>query len=173
PQRVFGPIYAGEYLGKAVSVSVLDRPVGVSGGKSAAARLRATATEEIRALVGQLPRHPRLARTHGVEIVSTSVPANLRSAPLGATAAPPLLVLVGELVESGSLRARVANAKAKAGQAAVSGSVGSLRWRRILADVAEGLACLHGKGVEHGALSSENILVDAGGRAKVCLCQGL
>lgn len=162
-------MYAGEYLGKAVSVSVLDRPAGVGGGRSAAAQLRATATEEIRALVGQLPRHPRLARTHGIEVVSASVPVNLRNASSGAAAAPPMLVLVGELVEGGSLRGRVANAKAKANQAAVGGSVGGLRWRRVLVDVAEGLACLHGKGVEHGALSSENVLLDASGRAKVCM----
>lgn len=41
------------------------------------------------------------------------------------------------------------------------------RRRRVLADVAEGLACLHERGIFHGALSSENVLLDAEGRAKV------
>ncbi|CAN0432778.1 unnamed protein product, partial [Ectocarpus sp. 8 AP-2014] len=38
---------------------------------------------------------------------------------------------------------------------------------KVLADIAEGLACLHERGVSHGALSSENVLLDAEGRAKV------
>lgn len=39
--------------------------------------------------------------------------------------------------------------------------------RRVIADIAEGLAFLHERGVVHGALSSENVLLDAEGRAKV------
>lgn len=43
----------------------------------------------------------------------------------------------------------------------------SLKRRRVLADVAEGLACLHERGVYHGALSADTVLLDADGRAKV------
>ena len=42
-----------------------------------------------------------------------------------------------------------------------------LQRRRVLADVAEGLAFLHERGVWHGALSAKNVLLDAEGRAKV------
>lgn len=42
-----------------------------------------------------------------------------------------------------------------------------LRRRKVLADIAEGLACLHNRGVAHGALTTDNVLLDAEGRAKV------
>lgn len=164
---------------------------------AAAARLRLAATEEIRVLAARLSPNARLARTHGTEVVSVLVPLNVKNAPTisllgdgghagekaGAAAATvgddvgvaspptamarhcrPVLVVVGELVEGGSLRERVVRARQSSEATAVGGA---LRRRQILADVAEGLSCLHGKGLEHGALSSENVLLDAVGRAKV------
>lgn len=178
-----------------MSVSILDGP-SANASADAVSHLRATATEELRTLAARVPPHPRLARTHGTEMISASIPLNIvhaafdhkneagRRAQDGngksmddSAGSSPALVVVGELVEGGSLRKRAAVAeKPEAATGTVFGMMigllgQRLRPRQIFADVAAGLACLHGKGVAHGALSSENVLLDAAGRAKVCLMQ--
>lgn len=106
-------------------------------------------------------------------------------------AEPPALVLVSELVEGGTLRHRLAVEKAEQQRrrrrrqqqhqhqsSAVEGASGEsdelegtrrrrLERRRALADIAAGLSFLHGRGVAHGALSTENVVLGADGRAKV------
>ncbi|CAM9485723.1 unnamed protein product [Ectocarpus sp. 6 AP-2014] len=217
PQGTFGPTYAAEYLGIPVSATVLsintsDRMAAVWSTASAKL-LRRSATSELRALSSLVPLHARLARTYGNESISTQ--GSLRivhhksggggGGEQGEEDGPAALVLVGEMVEGGSLRDRIKacvaaaaaageeradvleedgeagveeNLSAKGGEgeeearAASSGEAPAaqlLRRRKVLADIAEGLACLHERGVSHGALSSENVLLDAEGRAKLSL----
>ncbi|CAM9717774.1 unnamed protein product, partial [Hapterophycus canaliculatus] len=222
----FGTTYAAEYLGMPVSATILpittSDPMAAVWSAASARLLRRSATSELRSLASLVPPHPRLARTYGNESVTTHAP--LRVVNNGATAAagqegrkeeePVALVLVGEMVDGGSLRGRI-RADAAAAATAVAekgpregGAAGdeaggesaaakvlssvstserdgseedgvpspeapatpqSLRRRRVLADVAQGLAYLHERGVSHGALASENVLLDAEGRAKLWL----
>lgn len=239
-QGVFGNAYAAEYLGMPVSATILAytsaSPVSTStsaavntstapSAVTASAVLRATATAELRTLAGLVRPHPRLARTHGNEMVSPHVPlrevnsggggggemdttGDGESVDANFAAVTTALVLVGELVDGGTLRDRVVAAGYAApcvgdegedggygdGDKPPSGletpgdfdggggkeedggvvwrwrGAGVLQRRRVLADIAEGLAYLHERGVCHGALSSDNVLVDAEGRAKVRRC---
>ncbi|CAM9572369.1 unnamed protein product [Ectocarpus sp. 12 AP-2014] len=218
PQGTFGPTYAAEYLGIPVSATVLsintsDRMAAVWSTASAKL-LRRSVTSELRALSSLVPSHARLARTYGNESISTQ--GSLRivhhksgggGGEQGEEDGPAALVLVGEMVEGGSLRDRIKACGAAAAAAgeetadvleadgevgvgveesvSAKGSEGEeearaassgeapvaqlLRRRKVLADIAEGLACLHERGVSHGALSSENVLLDAEGRAKLSL----
>ncbi|CAM9302839.1 unnamed protein product, partial [Ectocarpus fasciculatus] len=222
PEGTFGPTYAAEYLGIPVSATVLsintsDRMAAVWSTASAKL-LRRSATSELRALSSLVPSHARLARTYGNESISTqgslrivhhkSGGAGGAGGEQGKEDGPAALVLVGEMVEGGSLRDRIkacggaaaAAAATAAGEetvdvlevdgeagvedklsakrgegeeeASAAGGGGApaaqlLRRRKVLADIAEGLACLHERGVFHGALSSENVLLDAEGRAKL------
>ncbi|CAN0079868.1 unnamed protein product, partial [Ectocarpus sp. 8 AP-2014] len=222
PQGTFGPTYAAEYLGIPVSAAVLsintsDRMAAVWSTASAKL-LRRSATSELRALSSLVPSHARLARTYGNESISTQGSLRIVHHKSGggdgeqgeqgeedAEDGPAALVLVGEMVEGGSLRDRIKacgaaaaaageeradvleedgeagveeNLPAKGGEgeeearAASSGEAPAaqlLRRRKVLADIAEGLACLHERGVSHGALSSENVVLDVEGRAKLSL----
>ena len=192
-----GATYLAEYLGAPVAAMVVtleDYPG--AGASSSADRNNAAstislpeiATSELRRLASLLPAHPRLARTHGSEASPVGIPGT--GSVGGGSGAGAALVLVGELVDGGSLRARLdARAAADAASPDVAGGTGAgdeggasivggergrletgekgLRWRRVVSDVAEGLAYLHERGVFHGALSSENVLLDDRGRAKV------
>lgn len=149
--------------------------------------LSAIAAFELRALASLLPAHPRLARTHGSEVMPPQGFHSLAGGGRGGDGAAGtgegddfsigngrvFLVLVGELVEGGCLRDRVAASasEGREGGGVCGGERGEegrgLRRRQILADVAEGLAFLHERGLVHGALSSENVLLDTRGRAKV------
>lgn len=214
-QGTFGPTYAAEYLGIPVSATVLsintsDRMAAVWSTASAKL-LRRSATSELRALSSLVPSHARLARTYGNESISTQGSLRIvhhKSGDGGGEPdeedGPAALVLVGEMVEGGSLRDRIKECGAAAeaatgeetadvlevdGEVGVEGKLSAkggegeeearadssgelpaaplLQRRKVLADIAEGLACLHERGVSHGALSSENVLLDAEGRAKV------
>ncbi|CAM9536577.1 unnamed protein product, partial [Laminaria digitata] len=232
PEGAFGETCAAEYLGIPVLATILARPspsphaaaasdaLGKPPKAAAAAALRKTATSEMRTLASLVPRHPRLARTHGSEttpprVVASSSPRAVNNggkegARSGAgegggviAAETPVLVLVGEVVDGGTLRDRVAantaavaegrgegvggggggdgstrigaggDGAAEDGAAEGGGGETSsrllLRRRRVLADIAEGLAFLHERGVWHGALSAKNVLLDAEGRAKLFL----
>ena len=189
-----------------VSATVLpintSDPMAAVWSAASAKLLRRSATSELRLLASLVPPHRRLARTHGNEAVSPQVPLRVVNGD-GASGSgegggggegqekedgPAALVLVGEMVEGGTLRARVKVAAAAA--AAVSEGSGAeigegaeegeeaaslaeqqpvrlLHRRRVLADIAEGLAYLHERGVAHGGLTAENVLLDAEGRAKV------
>lgn len=168
-----------------LSIKTSD-PMAAVWSTASAKLLRRSATSELRLLASLVPPHRRLARTHGNEAVSPQVPLRVvhggksgsggsgegEGDGEGKEDGPPALVLVGEMVEGGTLRARV-----KAVAAVVSGGsdgdIGEggaeqlLRRRKVLADIAEGLAYLHEHGVAHGGLTTENVLLDADGRAKV------
>lgn len=213
PQGTFGTTYAAEYLGMPVSATVLSistsDPMAAVWSTASARLLRRSATSELRSLASHVPPHPRLARTHGNESVSAQAPLRVVNGD-GGKEEPVALVLVGEMVEGGSLRGRLKSAGGAAAAAAEEGEeeaagggvagekagveaapsastskgAGSseegapttpkasappqaLRHRRVLADVAQGLAFLHERGVSHGALTADNVLLDAEGRAKV------
>lgn len=196
PQGTFGTTYAAEYLGMPVSATVLSintsDPMAAVWSAASAKLLRRSGTSELRVLASLVPPHRRLARTHGNESVSAQVPLRVVNSSSGSGGGedrggdgkegPAALVLVGEMVEGGSLRARVKAAEESAlsgksadeeagegGPAAPEAAAAQpLLWRRkVLADIAEGLAYLHDRGVAHGGLTTENVLLDAEGRAKV------
>ncbi|CAN0011266.1 unnamed protein product, partial [Scytosiphon promiscuus] len=208
PKGTFGTTYAAEYLAMPVSATVLpittSDPMAVVWSTASARLLRRSATSELRSLASLVPPHPRLARTHGNESVSAQAPLRVVNSgddggggmQEGAGKEEPVaLVLVGEMVEGGSLRGRMrtAGAAASAREETSAEAVPSVaapapdassgegvpppeapvprlvRRRRVLADVAQGLAYLHERGVSHGALTSENVLLDAEGRAKLSL----
>ena len=98
------------------------------------------------------------------------------------TAATASVILVGEVVKGGSHRDRVAACVAETaafvsedteegfhgidGAAAQGGQEEKGLWRRqVPIDVSEGLTFLHERGLFHGALSSDNVLLNARGRA--------
>lgn len=171
-----------------LSINTSD-PMAAVWSAASAKLLRRTATSELRLLASLVPPHGRLARTHGNEAVVPQVPLRVVNGGgkveggKGKDDGPAALVLVGELVEGGSLRGRVKAAAAAAAALSVgsddeedAGGEGAaeaapaqplLRRRKVLADIAEGLAYLHERGVAHGGLTTENVLLDVGGRAKV------
>lgn len=184
-QGSLGRTYLAEYLGEPVAATILEYReesynVAFLAGDRLATSLSAIAASELRALASLLPAHPRLARTHGSKVISPQGIHSLSGGGRGGDGAAGtgesddrvFLVLVGELVEGGCLHDRVV-ASASEGGGVYGGNRGQegkgFRPRQVLADVAEGLAFLHERGLAHGALSSKNVLLDAGGRAKVGL----
>lgn len=168
-----------------VSVSILDQSANprdftkasfnLSSKSSDAKALRATAVSELRALSTLLSSsHARLTRTHGVEMVTSSAPLKMVNCLDGqafSRTEPPTMVLVSEFVEGGTLRNRVKADKLQQRREQQQQRVGEgyrrLDRRRLLADIATGLTFLHGRGVVHGALSTENILMGSDERPKV------
>lgn len=71
------------------------------------------------------------------------------------------LVLVMELLPGGDLRHRLQRARRPLDERALRG---------IVKDVCSGMAFLHASTFVHGGLKSANVLFDALGRAKVCVC---
>lgn len=75
------------------------------------------------------------------------------------TSLPDRLVLVMELLAGGDLRNMLKNSEQPLPEE---------QSRQIIRDICAGMAFLHLKKTVHGDLKSVNILLDGGGRAKVC-----
>lgn len=76
------------------------------------------------------------------------------------TSLPDRLILVMELLTGGDLRTMLKTSEQPLPEE---------RSRKIIRDICAGMAFLHSKATVHGDLKSANILLDARGRAKVCI----
>lgn len=130
------PVSATVLVDPDPTIAAAERPTTKPSGGGAVA-LRGTATAELRELAAVLPAHARLARTHGHEMVAPSVALRLVNGAVGESGGAgdevPLaaLVLVGELVDGGSLRERVVSAAAAAAAAdaaAAAAADGKVAW---------------------------------------------
>merc|ERR1719453_2689424 len=99
-------------------------------------------TKEINAL--RRLKHPRLVRF------------------MGACIQPPLLLVVTEFMAGGSLHDRLFDSKGK------HAPLPSQQRGCISVQMSDGLAFLHSSRIVHRDLKSMNILLDAGGNAKIC-----